>query len=281
VPACPSETCDNAKKVWITDRGVLVCPNCKKQWSATTGTVFEYRRKPLHTWFQAIHYVLDSQGGVNVQLFMREVGLGSYHTALDWLFIIYKGMERATMERKGTTGNVIALSIRQDFADLLPYQIKRRLARTGRARSPFCIIVTDNSSRISSFHCQMLPSANIKELDNMLEMTSVHEIVVMKKNLSSSDKIRLRELGHQSYDRHRLHEKEKVYRVTSCLRELKTFFRDTRWKTLRVNHPEQSFIEFQFRRVFQRDTRLSAFNAVLKALLTPEMAEEVNALRKR
>src|SRR5450756_1305236 len=58
------------------------CCACRRQTSATAGTVFQDTRKPLVTWFRAMWYVTSQKNGASALGLQRVLGLGSYETCL-------------------------------------------------------------------------------------------------------------------------------------------------------------------------------------------------------
>ena len=75
---CPQ--CKGAKAVLV--RATLFqCCGCRRQTSATAGTVFQDTRKPLVMWFRAMWYVTSQKNGASALGLQRVLGLGSYETA--------------------------------------------------------------------------------------------------------------------------------------------------------------------------------------------------------
>src|SRR5438477_9990843 len=61
------------------------CSECSThgyRFSVLVGTVFENTNKPLRDWFRVIHRMLVSKKGVSAHQIYREMGFGSYETAL-------------------------------------------------------------------------------------------------------------------------------------------------------------------------------------------------------
>lgn len=89
-PACPH--CKNAeakliysitpnKSKKIRD-GLRHCAKCSKQFTATVGTIFEDSHIPLRKWLIAWYLVCSSKKGISSLQLQRNLGLGSYRTAL-------------------------------------------------------------------------------------------------------------------------------------------------------------------------------------------------------
>jgi hypothetical protein len=61
--------------------GLLRCRACKKQFTVTTGTVFEDSHIPLSKWLLAIHLLCASKKGMSALQLQRMLGLASYRSA--------------------------------------------------------------------------------------------------------------------------------------------------------------------------------------------------------
>ena len=88
-----------AKEAWTMKRGLYWCSSCNYQASVTAGTMFADTRKPLQLWFRAIWYVVSQKNGVSALGLQKVLGLGSYHTAWEWLHKLRKAMVRPGRER--------------------------------------------------------------------------------------------------------------------------------------------------------------------------------------
>lgn len=87
-----------ASSNWETGRGLYVCSRCEQQVSVTAGTIFHGSRKPLRLWFRAIWQITSQKYGANALGLMRVLGLGSYHTAWEWLHRLRRAMVRPGRE---------------------------------------------------------------------------------------------------------------------------------------------------------------------------------------
>ncbi len=72
---------------WKGARGLFYCRDCNHEGSVTRGTLFHDTHKPVRLWFHAIWYVVNQKNGVSAAGLQRALGLGSYHTAWEWLQI--------------------------------------------------------------------------------------------------------------------------------------------------------------------------------------------------
>lgn len=89
---CPG--CGEKGEPWRASRERLVCPACRKQVSVTAGTLFHRSRKPLKLWFRAAWEITSQKYGANALGLQRVLGLGSYHTAWEWLHRFRRAMVR-------------------------------------------------------------------------------------------------------------------------------------------------------------------------------------------
>ena len=93
---CPQ--CEQ-KRAWEMRRGLYWCRNCDYQSSVTAGTLFHDTHKPLRLWFEAMWYVTNQKSGVSALGLLRVLGLGSYHTAWNWLHKLRRSMVRPGRDR--------------------------------------------------------------------------------------------------------------------------------------------------------------------------------------
>ena len=84
---------------WPTKRSEYRCSECDYQVSVTSGTIFHGTRKPLQLWFQAMWNVTSQKYGANALGLQRVLGLGSYHTAWEWLHKLRRAMVRPGREK--------------------------------------------------------------------------------------------------------------------------------------------------------------------------------------
>jgi len=75
-------------------RGLYRCQVCKYEGSVIVDTLFQDTHKPLRLWFQAIWHVVSQKNGVSALGLQKSLGLGSYHTAWEWLHKLRRAMVR-------------------------------------------------------------------------------------------------------------------------------------------------------------------------------------------
>ena len=97
---CPA--CGTTTDPWRQTRGRLVCPACRYQASATSGTIFDKTRTPLTTWFEAAWHVTTAKNGLSAKTLERTLGT-SYRTAWAMLQRYRVAMVRSERERLSGT----------------------------------------------------------------------------------------------------------------------------------------------------------------------------------
>jgi transposase-like protein len=93
---CP--VCDFASDPWHQTRGRLVCPNCRRQTSATRGTIFDKTRTPLTVWFETAWLMTTAKNGLSAKTLNRTLGT-SYRTAWSMLHRYRIAMVRSEREK--------------------------------------------------------------------------------------------------------------------------------------------------------------------------------------
>ena len=94
-PSCPHCGVVNEAtelKGKATRPGVYKCNACKKQFTATVGTVYERSHIPLHKWLLATRLLCSSKKGMSAHQLWRMLGFGSYKTAWFLAHRIREGM---------------------------------------------------------------------------------------------------------------------------------------------------------------------------------------------
>ena len=84
---------------WATRRGTWFCAKCRRQTSATAGTIFEGTRKPLRLWFRIMWLVTSQKTGASALGLQRQLGLRRYETVWTWLHKLRRAMVRPGRER--------------------------------------------------------------------------------------------------------------------------------------------------------------------------------------
>ena len=88
--------CFNCKssKYWLTSKHKIHCSECQKEFSITSGTIFQDSKKPLLLWFHIMWWVVAQKTGVSASNMMDFMGFGSYETVWMWLQKLRRAMVR-------------------------------------------------------------------------------------------------------------------------------------------------------------------------------------------
>ena len=84
---CPKCGVSGARKFHRLTKGknknttLFRCVGCKRQFSATAGTIFEDSHIPLNKWFAAVYLMCASKKGISAHQLFRMLEIGSYRTA--------------------------------------------------------------------------------------------------------------------------------------------------------------------------------------------------------
>jgi len=91
---------------WPDRRYRWTCQECRRQSTATAGTIFEGTHLPLRVWFRAVWLVTSQKSGASALGLQRVLGLGSYKTAWTWLHKLRRAMVRPGRDRLSGTVEV-------------------------------------------------------------------------------------------------------------------------------------------------------------------------------
>ena len=72
--ACPE--CGHIGYCEIAGRGLYQCHRCHHQTSLNSGTIFEYTKLPLTTWFLGMYFLTQPKNGVSALELKRQLGIG-------------------------------------------------------------------------------------------------------------------------------------------------------------------------------------------------------------
>lgn len=101
-PNGPQCLCGSTE-VWHRSRGLFLCTKCRRDISVTAGTLFADTHQPLRLWFEAMWHVTSQKYGASALGLQRILGLGSYHTAWNWLQKLRRAMVRPGRDRLAGT----------------------------------------------------------------------------------------------------------------------------------------------------------------------------------
>ena len=94
--ACPD--CASMTAPYRASRTRLMCQDCGRQSTVTSGTIFDKTRTPLKVWLAGAWYLTSQKQGVSALGLQRVLGLGSYQTAWTMLHRFRRAMVRPDRE---------------------------------------------------------------------------------------------------------------------------------------------------------------------------------------
>lgn len=147
-------------KAWEMRRGLYCCSKCGFETSVTAGTIFQDTRKPLQLWFRAMWYVTNQKHGISALVLQRALGIGSYHTAWEWLYRLRHAMVRPGRDR-------ISGKVEVDET----YVGGKRAGKRGRGAEGKILIVIAaqiNGDRIGRIRLQRVPDASDDSLNDAI-----------------------------------------------------------------------------------------------------------------
>jgi len=157
---CPKCSCD---KAWETSRYLYHCSKCGYESSVTAGTIFQDTKKPLRLWFRAIWHVTNQKHGISAFGLQQALGIGSYHTAWEWLYKLRHAMVRPGRDR-------ISGTIEVDEA----YVGGKKTGKRGRgAEGKVLIIIAAqiDGKRIGRIRLKRIPDASGDSLNPAIKET--------------------------------------------------------------------------------------------------------------
>jgi transposase-like protein len=91
--------CGGREPMKISTRHILKCRSCKRQTSATAGTILHRSRVPLRLWFWSAYLVTTQTPGISGIQLQRQLGLRRYETAWVMLQKLRRAMRRPDRDR--------------------------------------------------------------------------------------------------------------------------------------------------------------------------------------
>lgn len=104
--------------------GLYRCRECRKQFTATVGTVYERSHIPMHKWLLATHLMCASKKGISAHQLFRSLGFGSYRTAWFMAHRIREAMRPDDLSPLGGSGKTVEAD--ETFIGRLPDVPKQR-----------------------------------------------------------------------------------------------------------------------------------------------------------
>ena len=137
-------------------RTVLKCGKCRKQFSATVGTIFEDSHIPLTKWFQAIQLVCSSKKGISAHQLHRMLGI-TYKSAWFMEHRIRHAMKQTPYG--GKLGGIVEAD--ETYVGGKKHNVQHPL----EGKAPVFALV-ERGGRVRSFTMPLVTGSNLKKVIN-------------------------------------------------------------------------------------------------------------------
>jgi transposase-like protein len=135
--------------------GLHYCNECKGQFTATIGTVFERSKIPLTKWWLAMHLIGSSKKGISSHQLHRMLGI-SYKSTWFMMHRIREAMRSGDLAPMGGVGGIVEAD--ETFIGRKEGSIKRR----GHGHKNAILSLVDRESKqVRSFHVDGTSAADI------------------------------------------------------------------------------------------------------------------------
>ncbi len=162
-PVCSH--CDNKDNIYELNGkghrpGLYMCSACRKQFTVTVGTIMEASHIPLSKWILAFHKMCSSKKGISAKQLQRELGFGSYRTALFMCNRIRYAMENDPVLGGKFEGTV---EVDETYVGGKPRKGTGTKSKRGRGtkKTPVLVLVERESGRA---HARPVENVNAKTL---------------------------------------------------------------------------------------------------------------------
>jgi transposase-like protein len=150
------------------------------------GTLFHGTRKPLRLWFQAIWYVVNQKNGVSALGMQKALGLGSYHTAWEWLHKLRRAMVRPNRDKLQGTIEV--------NETLIGGEQTGKRGRGALGKSLILIAAEERSNAIGRI--RLLP---IKNASSDVLIPAIKDLIVENSTIRTDGWLGYNDLNNQGY----------------------------------------------------------------------------------
>lgn len=224
-----------------TRPGLYKCRECRKQFTATIGTVYERSHIPLHKWLLATHLLCSSKKGMSAHQLFRMLGFGSYRTAWFMAHRIREAMIDLDPAPLGGDGKTVEAD-----ETYIGRKEGRKKAKAGYGHKRVVVSLVERGGKARSFH---VDNARVEEVVPIVKANIARESKLMTdesrlyrgvgKEFASHDAI---EHGKDEYVRGDIHTNTVEGYFSIFKRGMKGIYQHCG-----ENHLHRYVAEFQFR----------------------------------
>ena len=203
---CQSEKVYTLNVAGPSKRVVLKCRTCRKQFSATVGTIFERSHIPLHKWFMAFQLLASSKKGMNAHQLHRMLDI-TYKSAWFLAHRIRHVMKQTPFG--GKLGGIVE-------ADETYIGGKSHGRGPTAGKTPVFALV-ERGGRVRSFTMPLVTSVNLKR--------AIHEHVEKSATLMTDEFVGYKKIGKDFADHQTvIHSKKEYVRGTASTNTVEGYF---------------------------------------------------------
>jgi len=164
-PHCGSFNNATEMKGKSTRPGVYKCKDCRKQFTATIGTLYERSHIPLHKWLLATRLICSSKKAISAHQLWRMLGFGSYRTAWFMAHRIREGMREArVLGGMGGAGRVVEADETYVGGKEGNKHKGKRSGRQGTQGKEPVMTLVERGGKASSHHVANVTAATIRPI---------------------------------------------------------------------------------------------------------------------
>jgi transposase-like protein len=156
-PHCQSQ------EYWLTAKRKIHCSKCQKEFSITSGTIFQDSKKPLLLWFHIMWWVVAQKTGASAHNLKDFMGFGSYETAWLWLHKLRRAMIREGREK---LSGIVEVDETYIGGEEIGIEKKGR----GAEQKSLVVVATEcKGKQIGRVRFRIIPDASSKSLESFIE----------------------------------------------------------------------------------------------------------------
>jgi transposase-like protein len=144
--------------------GLRRCGPCKREFTATVGTVFESSHIKLHLWFQAAHLMTSSKNSMSAHQIHRTIKV-TYKTAWFMCHRLRESMRAGHFTQLGGEGKTVEID--ETFVGGLEknkHRSKRRHLGTGGTGKESVFSLVERGGRVRSHHVPAVTARNLRPI---------------------------------------------------------------------------------------------------------------------
>ncbi len=152
-----------SQEYWVTAKRKIHCSKCQKEFSITSGTIFQDPKKPLLLWFHIMWWVVAQKTGASAHNLKDFIGFGSCETAWLWLHKLGRAMIRDGREKLSGIVEVDETYIGGEEIGI------EKKGRGAEQKSLVVVVAECKGKQIGRVRFKIIPDASSKSLNSFIE----------------------------------------------------------------------------------------------------------------